>query len=80
MLTAGVPIGNSDTDVQPAVDTVAGLLDTAGLDDSLPCRRDPDLWFAENPRDLDQAKALCADCPIRVGHSGRRTGRYPRAC
>ena len=32
----------------------------------LPCRADdPDLWFAESPVQLEQAKALCADCPIR---------------
>lgn len=32
----------------------------------LPCRtRDPDLWFAEDPADLERAKALCADCPLR---------------
>jgi WhiB family transcriptional regulator, redox-sensing transcriptional regulator len=33
---------------------------------SVPCHvGDPDLWFAENPLDLERAKALCADCPIR---------------
>jgi len=32
----------------------------------LPCRADdPDLWFAENPAQLEEAKALCAGCPIR---------------
>jgi WhiB family redox-sensing transcriptional regulator len=31
----------------------------------LPCHRDPDLWFAESPADLERAKALCAGCPIR---------------
>ncbi|KAA8958154.1 WhiB family transcriptional regulator [Mycobacterium sp.] len=31
----------------------------------LPCNRDPDLWFAESPADLDRAKALCGYCPIR---------------
>ncbi|MFE9323290.1 MULTISPECIES: WhiB family transcriptional regulator [Nocardia] len=34
----------------------------------LPCRAgDPDLWFAESPVQLEQAKALCASCPIRKG-------------
>jgi len=34
--------------------------------DELPCRvADPDLWFAESPAQLDQAKALCAACPIQ---------------
>lgn len=32
----------------------------------LPCRvEDPELWFAENPADLETAKTLCAECPIR---------------
>ena len=33
---------------------------------ALPCRRDPDLWFAETPAELDRAKALCGDCPIKA--------------
>ncbi|MGH3406367.1 MAG: WhiB family transcriptional regulator, partial [Streptosporangiaceae bacterium] len=32
----------------------------------LPCRAAPDLFFAEHPSDLDQAKALCAVCPVRA--------------
>ncbi|BBY78665.1 transcriptional regulator WhiB7 [Mycolicibacterium parafortuitum] len=33
---------------------------------AVPCHvEDPDLWFAEDPRDLERAKALCAECPIR---------------
>ncbi|WP_422748916.1 WhiB family transcriptional regulator [Mycobacterium sp. WMMD1722] len=33
---------------------------------ALPCHvGDPDLWFAESPVDLERAKALCVDCPIR---------------
>lgn len=31
----------------------------------LPCRREPDLFFAGDPADLQRAKALCATCPIR---------------
>src|ERR1700729_2995650 len=32
----------------------------------LPCHvSDPDLWFADSPSELERAKALCADCPIR---------------
>ncbi|MGB3332853.1 MAG: WhiB family transcriptional regulator [Mycobacterium sp.] len=31
----------------------------------LPCKSDPDLWFADNPADLERAKARCAQCPIR---------------
>jgi WhiB family redox-sensing transcriptional regulator len=33
----------------------------------LPCHvSDPDLWFADSPSELERAKALCADCPIRA--------------
>lgn len=32
----------------------------------LPCHAgEPDLWFAENPADLERAKSLCGGCPIR---------------
>jgi WhiB family redox-sensing transcriptional regulator len=35
-------------------------------DDALPCRvLDPELWFAESPADVEQAKALCQQCPVR---------------
>ena len=33
----------------------------------LPCRTyDPDLWFSDAPADLELAKSLCAECPLRV--------------
>lgn len=32
----------------------------------LPCQSgDADLWFAEEPADLEAAKALCRECPLR---------------
>jgi len=35
---------------------------------SIPCRDyDAELWFAERPEDVEFAKALCGDCPMRVG-------------
>ncbi len=34
---------------------------------ALPCRNfDPDLWFAESPAELELAKSLCGECPVRV--------------
>ncbi len=46
----------SITVVDPAVDI-----------SSLPCRvSDPELYFAESPSDVELAKALCQDCPVRV--------------
>ncbi len=42
-------------------------LTTSPAPAELPCRvEDPDLWFAENPADLETAKTLCATCPIRL--------------
>lgn len=36
-------------------------------DEQLPCRiGEADLWFSENPTELEQAKRLCADCPVRA--------------
>ncbi len=47
---------------------VAPATRTRGVSLSLPCRvGNPDLWFAESPAQLEEAKALCASCPIRKG-------------
>jgi WhiB family redox-sensing transcriptional regulator len=54
-----------------------------GLEDidhsALPCRvNDPELFFAETPQDVETAKALCVDCPVRVGClDGARDRREP---
>ena len=33
----------------------------------LPCwSADPELWFAESPADVEDAKARCLPCPLRV--------------
>jgi WhiB family redox-sensing transcriptional regulator len=33
----------------------------------LPCRaHDAELWFAESPSEVEQAKALCLECPVRM--------------
>lgn len=31
----------------------------------LPCHRYPELFFAEQPQDVRDAKALCQTCPVR---------------
>ncbi len=36
------------------------------LADDLPCRStDPELFFAESPADVELAKSVCTECPIR---------------
>ena len=33
----------------------------------LPCQTsDADLWFAEDPRELERAKEMCAQCPLKA--------------
>lgn len=40
--------------------------DIAPLDEQLPCRMfGPELFFAESPADVELAKSLCLDCPLR---------------
>ncbi|MGC0364843.1 WhiB family redox-sensing transcriptional regulator [Rhodococcus sp. 27YEA15] len=42
------------------------FIEVASTRRDLPCRvTNPDLWFAESPAELEQAKTLCAACPIR---------------
>jgi WhiB family redox-sensing transcriptional regulator len=50
----------------PVVGTAfpAGTEFPVGLD--LPCTEDPELFFAESPQDLEQAKAMCRDCRARI--------------
>ena len=44
------------------------VLDASGVDEELlPCRaNEADLFFAESPSDVEFAKALCIDCPVRA--------------
>jgi len=42
-----------------------GLLPVARTPE-LPCRDDPELFFAESPEDVEYAKAMCGDCPVRL--------------
>ncbi len=33
----------------------------------LPCRiNDPELWFADRPEDVERAKSMCRECPLRA--------------
>jgi WhiB family redox-sensing transcriptional regulator len=40
--------------------------DTIWLSLDMPCTQDPELFFAESPQDVEQAKALCRDCRARL--------------
>ncbi len=55
-------------DVEPQAPLGALHDAVAGVDEELlPCRvNDAELWFAESPADVEHAKALCTDCPVRA--------------
>ena len=64
-LSTGDPGNDSDNDAAG----LGGLLDAApraGL--VLPCRQaeDADLWFADEPAELERAKSLCDGCPVKA--------------
>jgi WhiB family transcriptional regulator, redox-sensing transcriptional regulator len=51
-------------------DATAGGRDDTGLSLDLPCTEDPELFFAESPQDLEQAKAMCRGCRARLACLG----------
>ena len=50
----------------PWRDATVGGHHTAGLSLVLPCTEDPELFFAESPQDVEQAKAMCRGCRARL--------------
>jgi WhiB family transcriptional regulator, redox-sensing transcriptional regulator len=62
------------TEFAAGTECAAGTAFPVGLD--LPCTEDPELFFAESPRDIEQAKTLCRGCGARMacltGALGRR--------
>jgi len=42
----------------------SGTVLTGGSDP--PCTQDPELFFAESPQDVEQAKAMCRGCGARI--------------
>jgi WhiB family transcriptional regulator, redox-sensing transcriptional regulator len=47
-------------------DVTIGGQDSTGLRLDLPCTEDPELFFAESPQHVEQAKALCRGCRARL--------------
>ena len=56
-------------------DATVGGQDTTGLSLVLPCTEAPELFFAESPRDVEQAKTLCQGCPARMDCLAGALGR-----
>ena len=48
--------------------SISVLAGQVGTGDRLPCHREnPELFFADSPADVEAAKALCLECPVRTG-------------
>ena len=49
------------------LDALAEEVEEDCVETGIPCRTfDAELWFAESPADVELAKALCLDCPVRL--------------
>jgi WhiB family transcriptional regulator, redox-sensing transcriptional regulator len=57
---------------------VTSLFDPTVVGAELPCRSDPELFFAESPDDVEFAKTLCLSCPVRAAClAGAKERREP---
>jgi WhiB family transcriptional regulator, redox-sensing transcriptional regulator len=64
-LTSGGAAARSETGRADQLIAVgSGTMVTAESDP--PCRQDPELFFAESPEDVEQAKAMCRGCGARI--------------
>jgi WhiB family transcriptional regulator, redox-sensing transcriptional regulator len=61
-------VGGNETTGFEVVDGPVADFTAAGYPMGLdfPCTQDPELFFAESPQDVEQAKAMCQDCPARL--------------
>jgi len=64
----GIPSGTGPSGLELASQDL-GSQDLGSQDLSnpeLPCRDDPELFFAESPEDVEFAKSLCGSCAARM--------------
>ena len=69
LITVPRPAENGEQGVMAPMqllDVIVGGQDTTGLSLDLPCTEDPELFFAESPQDVEQAKAMCRGCRARL--------------
>src|SRR6202021_216329 len=69
LITVPRPLKNGEQEVLESTqwrDVATGGQDPTGLGLDLPCTEDPELFFAESPQDVEQAKAMCLDCRARI--------------
>jgi WhiB family redox-sensing transcriptional regulator len=64
-----IPVPSPVRPARRILDTAdwTSLEDAVAAGVALPCHLvDPDLFFADSPREVERAKSLCADCPVRA--------------
>jgi WhiB family transcriptional regulator, redox-sensing transcriptional regulator len=69
LITVPRPSENGEQEVMTLMqwrDAAVGGQDSTGLSLDLPCTEDPELFFAESPQDVEQAKAMCRGCRARL--------------
>ena len=69
LITVPRPLQNGEQEVLESTqwrDVAIGGQDPTGLGLDLPCTENPELFFAESPQDVEQAKAMCRDCRARL--------------
>ena len=69
LITVPRPLENGEQEVTTPIqwrDAAVGGQDTTGLSLDLPCTEEPELFFAESPQDVEQAKAMCRGCRARL--------------
>jgi WhiB family transcriptional regulator, redox-sensing transcriptional regulator len=60
-------LATAPLDLSVEVDADRLRASPSGVQSELPCRTfDPDVWFSDAPTELELAKSLCAECPLRV--------------
>jgi WhiB family redox-sensing transcriptional regulator len=60
------PKGMTTLQLTALLDALVEEVDVTTTTD-MPCRVfDAELWFAESPADVERAKVLCLDCPVRT--------------
>ena len=64
--TSGVLEGRVDGELNGLEMSTMGLSSQAFGTAELPCRDEPELFFAESPDDVEFAKSLCQSCAVRM--------------
>ena len=62
----GLQLSSPAARQEPEVEQVFGQAAELPVGLDLPCIQEPELFFAESPDDVEQAKAMCRGCRARI--------------